>query len=218
MDLAHPLAVVTPTIDGDVLSVLARAEVDFTPGQVAKLVGQHSVEGVRRVLGRLTAQGIVLRRPAGAAYLYWLNREHLGAGPIIELADLRSALLARLGEHTATWVTPPVYGALFGSAARSDLHSGSDLDMFLVHDDHVDERIWSGYVDELANLAWRWTGNDPRPVTYSAAEVNRLGTDEPLLVNVAADGIAFAGDHQWLKRAIRRPHTGFVDGSPVRHW
>jgi hypothetical protein len=35
VDLAHPLAVVTPTLDGDVLVALALADVSFTLGSFA---------------------------------------------------------------------------------------------------------------------------------------------------------------------------------------
>lgn len=96
MDLKHPFAVVTPTVDGDVLAVLAGAEAAFTGREVHRLVGQYSEAGVRKVLGRLVEQGIVLVERAGPSYLYRLNRDHLAAPQIIALAGLRAELLGRL--------------------------------------------------------------------------------------------------------------------------
>lgn len=59
MDIGHPLATVTPTVDGDVLAVLAQNEATFTPGQLRRLLGRYSEAGIRKVLMRLTEQGVV---------------------------------------------------------------------------------------------------------------------------------------------------------------
>ncbi len=117
MLLQAPLAVVTPTIDGDVLAVLARAEASFTPPQVQAIVGRHSTEGVRKALKRLVAQGIVDADRVGNAVNYRLNREHLAAPAIIELANLRTTLLDRVAEHVDAWPVPARLVMLFGSAA-----------------------------------------------------------------------------------------------------
>ncbi|HEY8654658.1 MAG TPA: hypothetical protein VIL87_16440, partial [Dermatophilaceae bacterium] len=65
MDLAHPLAVVTPTLDGDILAVLALVDTAFTPRQLHGMLSQHSEDGIRRALRRLTSQGIVSDARAG---------------------------------------------------------------------------------------------------------------------------------------------------------
>ena len=53
MDLGRPLATVTPTLDGDVLQVLATHDVSFTAGQVRRVLNNFSEEGIRK--GALTA-------------------------------------------------------------------------------------------------------------------------------------------------------------------
>ncbi len=140
MILSRPLSVVTPTVDGDVLRALALADASFTTGELHRLIGAHSVDGVRKVLLRLTAQGIVSAEPAGRAYLYRLNRDHLAAGPIEALARLREALVERLRAELGSWPIPAVYGALFGSAVRTDMRLGSDLDLLLVRPDQGGQR------------------------------------------------------------------------------
>lgn len=93
MDLGRPPATVTPTLDGDVLAVLVQAEATFTTGQLHRVLGKYSEDGIRKVLMRLRGQGIVLAERVGNAYAYRLNRGHLAAGPVIALARSRALLL-----------------------------------------------------------------------------------------------------------------------------
>ena len=83
MELNRPLTTVTPTLDGDVLNVLAQQETAFTTGQIRRVLGSYSEEGIRKVLARLTRQGVVHAERVGNAYSYQLNREHLAAEHII---------------------------------------------------------------------------------------------------------------------------------------
>lgn len=62
MQLSKPFGTVTPTLDGD---VLASAEVSFTITQIQRILTTVSGEGIRKVLTRLTAQGVGLRNQAG---------------------------------------------------------------------------------------------------------------------------------------------------------
>src|SRR4030081_362509 len=103
MDLSRPLSTVTPTLDGDVLAVLARHDAAFTTGQLHRVLTQHSEEGIRKVLQRLNRQGILLSDRVGNAFTYQLNRNHLAAEHIIGLARLQETLLNRLGDRLASW-------------------------------------------------------------------------------------------------------------------
>jgi hypothetical protein len=202
MDLSHPLRVITPTLDGDVLAVLALADSTFTPGQVHRLLPHYSDDGIRKVLRRLTGQGVVLADRAGNSYLYRLNRSHLAAGPIRALAELRATLLARIEQTLATWDPPPVYAALFGSAARGNMHTDSDIDLLLIRPDGCDRSRWEESVAELARTVTAWTGNDTRVLEFSESEVRQFGADEPVLANVRDQGFTVAGSSAWLRRAI----------------
>ncbi len=57
MQLNRPFATVTPTLDGDVLAVLATADATFSISQIPRILATASGEGIRKVLTRLTAQG-----------------------------------------------------------------------------------------------------------------------------------------------------------------
>ena len=96
MNFSRPLETLTPTLDGDVLTVLARADAEMTGRQIQRLAGHGSHQGIRNAADRLTRQGIVLRRPAGNANLYKLNRGHVAAPWIVGLAGLADQVLERL--------------------------------------------------------------------------------------------------------------------------
>jgi len=70
MELNRPLATVTPTLDGDVLAVMAQNEVTFTTGQLHRVLDRYSEAGIRKVLVRLGGQGIVLSERVGNTYSY----------------------------------------------------------------------------------------------------------------------------------------------------
>lgn len=197
------MAVVTPTLDGDVLAVLAQVEAAFTPGQAARLIPDASVEGIRKVLRRLAAQGIVVSERAGQAYTYRLNRDHLAAEHIVALAHQRATLLLRLEQLLTDWAVAPVYGALFGSAARGSMRPDSDIDVFLVRPD-VDDVIWEAQTGDLASTVTRWTGNDTRLLDLTEVEV-RAGvlSSDPILQSIADDGLTIAGRPTWMRTHLR---------------
>jgi hypothetical protein len=83
-------------------------------------------------------QGIVTATRAGNAVLFGLNRRHLGADAIIQLASIRDELIARLQEQLAGWDPACEYAALFGSAATGGMRPSSDIDLLVVRADSLD--------------------------------------------------------------------------------
>lgn len=202
MELNRPLATVTPTLDGDVLAVLAQQEVSFTTGQLRRVLSRYSEEGIRKVLIRLTRQGVVLADRVGNSYSYRLNGEHLAARPIIELARIPRTLLQRLEERLNSWRFNPTYAAVFGSAARGTMTSDSDLDILLVRGDDTPIDEWEQQVAALVADVGRWTGNDTHPLEYTVSELT-AARDEPVLHAVLAEGLTVAGSRAWLSRHLR---------------
>lgn len=210
VDLHHPFSVITPTVDGDVLSALAGADAAFTGREVHRLVGRYSEAGVRNVLGRLVDHGVVFVERVGPSYSYRLNRDHLAAPHIIALAGLRAELMARLRTRLAQWDPPPVYGALFGSAVRGDMRTGSDIDLLIVRADGVDgdDDRWVSHVDQLIGDVTRWTGNDTRPLEYSDTETRQaLRRGEPVLEAIRTQGVHLAGPPDYL-HLVQPPSRG----------
>jgi hypothetical protein len=201
MDFSHPLRVASPTLDGDVLTVLAGAQEEFSGRRIHRLIGRGSEPGVRKAVERLVDQGIVLRRRAGRANLYQLNRRHVSAEAIECLAEARWWLIARLREAIALWEVPPRCAALFGSVARKQAGPDSDLDLLVVRPSEVDEdsAAWEGQLTSLTRSATAWTGNDARIVELGEEE---LGQAEQLLENVLDEGVELAGSLTVLRDAI----------------
>jgi predicted nucleotidyltransferase len=205
MDARRPLSLVGPTLDGDVLAVLARADRAFSGRQVHRLVGRASEEGVRKALERLCRQGIVTAEQAGAARLYKFNRVHLAAPYIDGLAGLREELTERLAATLAGWNPAPVYAAIFGSFARNTATPESDLDLFIVRARQVDEDdpVWRQMVDELTTSATAWTGNDTRVLEFGEHELPEVAGKDPILGEIHRHGIRLLGSPTLL-RATRR--------------
>ena len=202
MELNRPLATITPTLDGDVLAVLAQHDATFTTGQLHRVLNRYSEEGIRKVLLRLTRQGVVRSQRVGNAYSYRLNRQHLAADPIIQLARLPRTLLERLEDRLNSWAIPPTYAAVFGSAARGTMTEDSDLDLLLVRADDTPIQIWDEQVADLVADVSRWTGNDTRPLEYTVSELT-TARDESVLRDVLEDGLTVAGRRAWLSRQLR---------------
>ncbi len=203
MQLGKPLRTITPTIDGDVLAVLARHDAAFTTGQLHRILVQPSEEGIRKVLRRLANQGIVTSDRVGNAYAYSLNRDHLAADHVVGLARLQETFLIRLESRLKFWEVPPIYAAVFGSAARGSMTPESDLDVLLIRPRGVRAELWETQVNELVSDVSRWVGNDVRPLQYAEDDLVN-GADEPVLHAVLKEGLTVAGSRAWLARQLRR--------------
>ena len=206
MDVARPYSAVSPTVEGDVLVALAGTTKPLTGRQVAQLVRRGSQKGVSVALDRLVKHGLVLREEAGRAYLHRLNRDHVAAAAVEALAAMRSEFLGRLRERIGQWVVAPSHASLFGSAARADGDTDSDIDLLVVRPDAVDEddQVWREQLEGLAEAVHTWTGNHAGIVELSQREFAALPTHRPpILDDLQTDGIDLAGEK--LRRALRDP-------------
>lgn len=208
---------VTPTVDADVLAVLANAKRAFSGREVHQVVGRHSERGIRNVLERLSDHGIVTRKRVGAASLYALNRQHLAAPYIEALAQLRSELFQRITQEVESWTTLPEYVALFGSAARGDMRPDSDIDLVIVRPDPIDpdDEQWQQQLEQLTHHVTEWTGNDTRPLEFAASEVSvGLAAGQRILNEIRANGIVLFGPRSYLRKPTRNPdhHGGMAHG------
>ena len=196
MDVARPYGSVASTLEGDVLVALAGTTRPLTGRQVAGLVPRGSQKAVSVALDRLVEQGIVLRQEAGRAYLHVLNRDHLAAPAVEVLAGLRGELLARLRAAFAQWPIAPAHASLFGSTARGDGDTQSDIDLLIVRPAGVDDEDdgWRAQIDGLADAVHTWTGNHAGIVELSEAEFGALPVRRPaILDDLRADSIDLAG-------------------------
>lgn len=162
MDLEDPARVVMAPATSAVLRALVRApDAQFTMRQLAGVAGV-SHNAAQTVVHRLAEHGLVLTAPAGRAVMCSYNRAHLAADALAALVTLRARLLQVLAEEVAAWPVAPVHLSLYGSAARGDGTTSSDLDLLVVRQDPLDAPADDAWEDQLAASSSRLrlaTGN-----------------------------------------------------------
>lgn len=206
MDLSLPLRTLAPSLDSDVLAVLAGTESSLGATQVARLAARGSRQGVSVVLDRLVDHGLVLAQPTNKGYSYSLNRDHLLVPPLIAVLDMRRRVLDLLTELVRDLQPEPLHVGVFGSFARGDAGPQSDIDLLVViapDRDRHDER-WVAQLREASDRALAATGNRLEPLVVTAASLRESrAIEEPLVGALLSESIRLAG----------KPLTAVLDGS-----
>lgn len=159
-------------------------------------LANRSQTATQRVLDRLVENGLVVAEEAGRARVYVLNEDHLAAGPISDLANLRQRLFERLRGEFEFWDPYPLHASVFGSAARGDGGPDSDVDVFLVRPGDVeeDDEEWQRLVEILSRSIFKLTGNHAGIAEVGEQDLQRLRRDRPAIVNsLRADAVGLAG-------------------------
>jgi predicted nucleotidyltransferase len=194
MDVRNPISSVIPSLDGAVFGALARTTAPLNLSSVHELAGAGSLSGVRLVLVRLVATGIVLDVPGG----YLLNREHVAAPAIAALAELWGEVFARVRNQVDQWEDAPRLVGVFGSAARRDGDAASDIDLLIVSE-AVDAAERAA---ELAEHVERWTGNATHVIAVSSKDLRRMRrAREAILAEWERDLVVITGSRDALRRA-----------------
>ncbi|WIE80957.1 nucleotidyltransferase domain-containing protein [Curtobacterium sp. MCSS17_016] len=199
MLLQNPFAALMPTIEGEVLAVLARFQRDrpFPLPLIVERTGR-SRTGVRRALEHLVQQGIVLFDDIGGLKTYRLNHDHLLAPQVVAISRARNEFLDRLRDACAQM--PLRYAAMFGSAARGEMRPDSDIDLIFIADAQhratVEDRT-----HDLAMAARMWTGNPVNPIYFSTEDIT---SSDELLHTIAEEGVPLIEDERWLRKHLRR--------------
>lgn len=194
VDVSSPISSVIPSLDGPVLGALAGTTTPLNLTQIHRLTGRGSLAGVRLVLVRMSAAGIVTQVPGG----YLLNRDHVACRAIESLAQLWSVCIDRIRATVAEWPEAPALVGIFGSAARRDGDELSDIDLLVVSNDaDADHRS-----ADLAEAVQRWTGNAAHVVTVAPADLRRMRrAREPVLDEWDRDLVVIAGSPAVLRMA-----------------
>jgi predicted nucleotidyltransferase len=196
MKLAHPMQSVIPSAHGAVLGVLARTSEPMSGRRIAALTRpRFSQSRVNSVLGELAREGIAeveVRRPAS---FYRLNRDHVAASGILELASMWHTLLDRVHTSLEEWPTQPIAAWLFGSAARAEADTESDIDILVVRPNLLpDDETWQKQVDDLADQVRRWSGNQCETLVLTESELQAaVRRDDRLVDELRRDAIHLGG-------------------------
>ncbi len=195
MDFLHPVQAVIPGTQGRVLAVLAETSAELNLRTVARLASV-SLAQTSRVLPGLVELGLVDRREVPPSSLFRLNRENVAAQVVIELARSHDTALERMGTAARELPIPPGSVIVFGSFARREADSESDIDAVIVRPDDIDDDddMWAAGVEEWRRSARAITGNPVEVIEIGrAAASEKLSGRSQLWRDVARDGVVVQG-------------------------
>jgi predicted nucleotidyltransferase len=195
MDFVRPVEAVVGGAQGRLLAVLLETTAPLTLRRLASLAGVSPAQA-SRVMPRLVELGIVDRHEVPPASQFLLVRDCVVTQLLLALADARSTALHQIGDAVSAISPEPVSVVAFGSFARGEADTHSDIDLAVVRADDIDDDD-DGWAESLD--AWRrqvrvLTGNDVEIVEASVSEANRkLRGRSELWRNIKRDGIVVHG-------------------------
>ena len=195
MDFVHPVRAVIPGVQGRVLAVLAETTADLNLRTLARLAGV-SVAQASRVMPDLVELGLVERHEVPPSSQFRLNHENVAAQAILDLARSRDTAMHRIGFAANSLSVPPVSIIVFGSLARGEADSQSDLDAVVVRPDETaeDDDAWAAEVERWRSEARAITGNRVEVLEVSHHEVRaRLDGNATLWRDIVRDGVTVYG-------------------------
>ncbi|GMR01881.1 MAG: hypothetical protein BMS9Abin20_0203 [Acidimicrobiia bacterium] len=195
MDFIRPIEAVIPGAQGRVLAVLAETTAELNLRTIARLSGV-SLAQVSRVLPGLVELGLVERREAPPSSLFRLVPEHVAAGPLVALARARDGAIEEMGRVTAMLPVVPESVIVFGSFARGEADTESDIDTVFVRPAGFDEsdEAWSASVDEWRSRIRRISGNPVEVLEIGSEEISaRLSSRQPVWRDIRREGVVVHG-------------------------
>lgn len=196
MHLSRPLMTLLSPADAGALTVLAHTEVALSGRRVAEMAGLNHTS-LNRALNRLAAEGMVLVEPAGRANLYRLNRAHVLTPLVLGAVAATATVRRRLTADIEAWRIACLHAALYGSMARGEAGSGSDIDVLVVRPEslsHEDDAAWDAQLAETEAMMHAMTGNDLSWLDTTVTDLRRArAADEPIFRSWRDDAILLAG-------------------------
>jgi predicted nucleotidyltransferase len=200
MDLANPMQSVIPSAHGAVLSVLARTDLALSGRRIAELTQpKFSQRRVNDVLGQLADSGIVLRESRPPSNFYRLNHDHVAAEGIVALAGMWATLLERIRAELGKWTLQPEAAWLFGSAARREATTRSDIDILVIRPAGVLDRdassdVWERQTSNLADDVRAWSGNPCEVLEMDTSELSSaVERNDRLIGDLREQAVVLAG-------------------------
>ena len=218
MDVSRPYSAIAPTVEGDVLFALAGSERAMSGRQVARLVRRGSQPAVNAALERLTAQGVVLREEAPPAYLYRLNRDHVGAPAVLALADMRSGVPAPtayrpLPPGRCRRCTHPCSAPPPGATATVQATSTSSSSVRAASPTTMN--AGPSQLSELSDAVRAWTGNEASIIEFAQERLGAAAQGEPSSA-LGASSRRRATGRRRIPRGHRRASTRRHGGAVTR--
>ena len=118
----------------------------------------------------------------------------MAADAVLQLVDLRRRLLDWLANEIGNWSVTPLHASLFGSAARGDGGTASDLDLLLIRADQAPEEAWDQQLYESGQRVLRAAGNAAAWMSVTVSDLRRMALSyDPIIDEWKRDGILLTG-------------------------
>ena len=163
-------------------------------------------------LGRLEEMGVVRRQGSGQSQLFRLNRENALVGDLLipllkKEREVFPRIIRRMGEMVADRC---LRALVFGSVARGEEQTGSDLDLLLIADSPRGQAAVRRAADDArAALAGEWGLRVNAIVLTQRSLERRRERKDPLIINILREGIEVwpRGQEQGRRIAATRTAT-----------
>jgi predicted nucleotidyltransferase len=197
MDLEKPYLALLQPVRAKVLLSLHRTVAPMTGREAARRAGV-SQPAALETLGHLVEHGLVHSQAVGSAYLYTLNEKHILVEALDAVFSVRTNLVKRMAASVSRWQVQPLHVSIFGSAARGDGDTKSDIDVLVVRPPFIDGDSdtvgWRGQLDTMIHEIDLWTGNRASLVELSVDELRTLDHERRrILQDIRRDGILVTG-------------------------
>jgi predicted nucleotidyltransferase len=205
MNLSLPIESLVPGLRGRVLTALVRSSRPMSIREVARKARSNSHPSVKLVLVSLVDEGMARYSivSKGAQY-FELNRSHLLVEHLVKIDHAKGIALDAIREEVECWPRAPRSVVLFGSVARGEDTSASDIDLLIVwKGERAPSDDWNGDKRRMAERVYGLTGNAVNITEFSSREwETALEQREPLLESIARDGLPVGGT---ALHALMRP-------------
>ncbi len=198
MDLTNPTRALAPTIDLQLLTILAGVSGEMSGSEVSRLATLVTPRGVFKALKRLETEGIVQVRTVSRINFYSFNRDHVAADAVIAAMGLRHKLFERIKGKVKSWKIQPASLAIFGSAARGEGAPESDIDVLVIRSNKIDEdsTVWEEQIYELSQLIYKWSGNHASMIQASEKEIAQMvKSKKPIVKSLKREALYLVGSN-----------------------
>jgi predicted nucleotidyltransferase len=185
IDYRHPIRDIVTGARGKILEAIIRTDKTYPVRQWARRAGVSHVQA-GKLLQEFADLGIVNQEQRGRNLEYTPNRNSLLHGHLSELDMIATDLIPKARDLLHAPADSII--GVFGSVARDALHPGSDLDVFVIHEEAgpwID--AWRAEVEEAIEIPVNVLTFTPEE--WGAAEDNAEG----IVTEIQSDAIMLHG-------------------------
>jgi predicted nucleotidyltransferase len=196
VNLSSPIESLVPGLRGRVLTALVRSPRPLSVREVARKARSNSHSSVKLTLVSLIDEGMARYAivSKGAHYVE-LNSSHLLVQHLVAIDHAKDSAVDAIRDEVASWQRAPRSVVLFGSVARCEDTSASDIDLLVVwRGERAPSDDWDSAKLRLVERVYEFTGNSTNIIEFSSSDWEAaLTRREPLIASIARDGQPVSG-------------------------